>query len=241
MTKLETCIKDRSLEEEAENTYKYAITNLEANSNSNDDNTKIVTNIIKVQRQEKFDEEMKEIEVLNVTKKTNHKINYINRGKLHMIKLDMVDENIKKYEEETILIEESILENAKSKIELQDRLFKINELLKLKQQQIEKINDDLKANQTSVSIDKKENKIILNCNIGFFILAIIVLLYLNLSSNAKYKTRKRLSSIKNTVIVNKKERLFNSDDNGKREEALYNNNNMKKQKKVLGLNKNDKK
>jgi hypothetical protein len=240
MSKTETCIKDRSLEDEGENTFKYAITNLKTNSKSNDDN-KIMTNIIKVQRQEKFDEEMKKIESLNVNKENNHKLNHVNRGKSHRIKLDMVDENIKNYEDETKLIEESNLENTKLKIELQDKLFKVNELLKLKQQQIEKINDDLKANQTSVSIDKKENKFILTCNIVFFIVAFISLLYLNLSSNAKYKTRRRLSTIKSSVLIDKKERLFNSNNNDKKIESLYNNNNMKKQKKVLGLNKNDKK
>ena len=50
----------------------------------------------------------------------------------------------------------------------------------------------------------------------FLFLAIITLIYINLSSNVKYKTRKRLSSMKVAVISNKKERLFNSNNNGKK-------------------------
>lgn len=242
MTKLETCLKDRSLEDEAEVTYKYAISNLNIKSdskNDNDNNDTSITNIIKVQREKNYSNQLKTIEDLKNNSNTQKKI-YINNNRINKAKLDMIN-NMIHLDKEIEEIKNSGSNNSEIKKELHDKLFKINELIKEKQQQIEKINDDLKANQGLVLKDEKKNKTILILNIVFFSLAIIILLYINLSSSVKYKTRRNLSKLKGKVISNKNERFFNSNNNNKKTEGLYNNNNMKKQKKMLGLEKeNDK-
>lgn len=245
MTKLETCLKDRSLDSEGDITYKYALHNLNTKLKNTNNNDKTVINIIKEERDNLLNKNFEEIETskgkcnqyTNSINKKRYCISKVNKGKLQGIKLEMIETDLKKYEEKTNEIMENIQNNDKIKLELQDKLFKINEMIKSKEEHLTKTNDDLEANKGLVSKNEKENKLILTFNIIFFCIIVIILLYINLSSNTKFKTKRRISNIKDSFVTNKKERLFNSNNNSKKTENLFNNENKKIQKKVLGLDK----
>lgn len=226
MSKIECPLKNKGLHNEANNTYKYA------NTQFNDGSTKKINKIIKLERTRLLESNINELEKFK-KKTSNHRSLHINRGKTYKIKYDMFDGNIDKYQIETENINNSNIENIAKKTKLQDKLFKINELIKKKENELEKINDDLSSNKNTTAIDLKNNKILRGFNIGFFCIVIIILLYINLSSDLKYKTRRKLSTIKNTITKKQSKRLFNSNDNKKKEELLYNNDNKKKQKQLI--------
>lgn len=229
-------IKERDLQEEG-STLKYVET-------ENNQETEGDTNYIQINNKLNIETQLDNIEeqmnsALTFIKKeensSNARTRYIvstKKGEITNIKYDLLDE-LEKVKKENKENKDKMVERTNVKMGLQDKLFQINELIQEKKMNIERVDKDLKFNKKTNNSNSKKNKILIISNIVFFGIVILLLIFMNLSSFGKYKTKKALKKVKTTVVKPKTESLLNNRNNKKDLERLMNNENKVIQKKRM--------